>query len=135
VRCDLDATPTREVRRQIRELMAGRDGILVDDAVLVADELISNAHRHGRGPRSCRLVLIDQNRCVRVEVDDTSSEQPRLRTPDRTGGRGLVLVDRLATAWGVRNHADHKTVWAEVALDRAGGGGHARHLTMAPPGR
>lgn len=105
---------------------------MVDDAVLVADELISNAHRHGRAPRRCRLALIDQGRCVRIEVDDTSARQPRMRIPDRSGGRGLMLVDRLASSWGVCNHADHKTVWAELALDRAGSSGHARHLTVAP---
>lgn len=133
IQCDLDATPSREVRGLLRYLLSGRDGILVDDAVLVADELVSNAQRHGRAPRRCRLALIDQGRCVRVEVDDSSPAQPRLRTPDRSGGRGLVLVDRLSSSWGVRNHADHKTVWAELALDRAGSSGHARHLTVAPP--
>jgi hypothetical protein len=132
VTCDLDATSAREVRGLVRELLSGRDGILVDDAVLVVDELASNAHVHARGPRSCRLILIDQDRCVRIEVDDASPAQPRLRNPDRTGGRGLVLVDRLASSWGVRNHGAHKTVWAELALDRAGSSGHARHLNVAP---
>jgi two-component sensor histidine kinase len=133
VSCDLDATPTREVRQLLRELLTGRDGIMVDDTVLVADELISNAHQHGRGPRSCRLALIDQGRCVRIEVDDASPAQPAQRTPDRTGGRGLILVDRLASSWGVRNHPGHKTVWAELALDRPGSSGHAPHLSVAPP--
>jgi hypothetical protein len=142
VTCDLDATSAREVRGLVRELLSGRDGILVDDAVLVVDELASNAHVHARGPRSCRLILIDQDRCVRIEVDDASPAQPRLRNPDRTGGRGLVLVDRLASSWGVRNHGDgdpnravRKTVWAEVALDRAGSSDLARHLAVAPPER
>lgn len=130
--CDLDATPVREVRRLVRDMLNGRAGIMVDDAVLVADELISNAHQHGRAPRQCRFDLIDHGRCVRIEVDDCSPEQPRLRTPDRSGGRGLLLVDRLSSSWGVRNDADHKTVWAELALDQAGSSGHARHLKSVP---
>lgn len=135
VSCDLDANPCRRVRGLIRELLSGRDGIMVDDAVLVADELVSNAHRHGRASRTARFSLIDEGRCVRIEVDDASTRQPKLRVPDRSGGRGLVLVDRLASSWGVRNYADHKTVWAELALDRAGSSGHARHLGMAPSRR
>jgi hypothetical protein len=116
-------------------MLNGRAGIMVDDAVLVADELVSNAHQHGRAPRHCRFALIDQGRCVRIEVDDASSAQPRLRTPDRSGGRGLLLVDRLSSSWGVRNDADHKTVWAELALDQAGRSGHARHLNaVSNPG-
>jgi hypothetical protein len=37
------------------------------------------------------------------------------------GGRGLRLVERLATAWGVRRHADGKTVWCTVRLWRQPG--------------
>jgi hypothetical protein len=133
VSCDLDVTSTHEVRRLVRGLLPARSGIVADDAALVADELISNAHRHGSGPRACRLSLLDDGRCLRIEVDDTASAQPRLRTPDQFGGRGMILVDRLASSWGVWNHPDHKTVWADLALDGAGSSGHARHLAVAPP--
>lgn len=128
VGCDLDTTSTRDIRRTVRDMLAGYSGITVDDAVLVVDELVCNAHRHGETPRSCRLALLDQGRCLRVEVDDTSPQPPRMQEPDRTGGRGLLLVDQLASTWGVRRHAHHKTVWAELALDHAGSSGHARHL-------
>ncbi len=47
----------------------------------------------------------------------------------------MVLVDRLASSWGVENFADHKTVWAEMVLDGAGSSGHARHLGVVPPTR
>lgn len=129
---DLDKAPSRSVRDLVRDVLTGRTGVLVEDAVLVADELVSNAHRHGEAPRTCRLGLLDQGRRLRIEVDDASPAQPRMRTPDSTGGRGLVLVDRLATAWGVQRHAHHKTVWAEFVLDRPGGSGHVPHMTAAP---
>ena len=87
--------------------------------------------RTGTAPRVCRFGFLDQGRCLRIEVDDTAPEQPRIRTPDRTGGRGLVLVDRLASSWGVQHHAQHKTVWAELQLDQPGSSGHARHLKTA----
>ncbi|WP_133849221.1 ATP-binding protein [Labedaea rhizosphaerae] len=133
VSCDLDTTEFRELRQLVRALLSGHQhDIVVDDAVLVADELVSNAHKHGRAPRACRLTMVDQSRRLRIEVDDASPDQPRLRTPDMSGGRGLILVDRLATVWGVHNAATHKTVWAELSLDQSGSSGHARHLAMTP---
>ncbi|WP_170191918.1 ATP-binding protein [Saccharothrix syringae] len=126
----LDETSLREVRHLVRVLLDGRAGVAVDDAVLVTDELVSNARRHGEPPRTCRLALVDEARRLRVEVDDTSAEEPRIRTPDESGGRGLVIVDTLAEAWGVRHHPGGKTVWAEVVLDRPGGG-RAPHLSSA----
>ncbi|GAB2739608.1 ATP-binding protein [Amycolatopsis magusensis] len=132
--CDLDVTGNREVRQRIRDLLSGEAGLLVDDAVLVADELVSNAHRHGAPPRLCRFGLIDQRRSLRIEVDDASSGKPAIRPADATGGRGLLLVDRLASSWGVQQHGHHKTVWAELALDQPGSSGHAPHLAAAPRG-
>ncbi|MEV6913173.1 ATP-binding protein [Amycolatopsis sp. NPDC051071] len=128
---DLDATATRELRQAVRRALAGYRGFTVDDAVLVADELISNAHRHGDAPRTCRLDLTRQGRYLRIEVDDASPRQPRHRTPDGSGGRGLMLIDRLASTWGVENHPRHKTVWAELALNRDGSSGRAPHLAAA----
>ncbi|WET77431.1 ATP-binding protein [Amycolatopsis sp. QT-25] len=128
---DLDTTETRDVRHGVRQALARYRGLTVDDAVLVADELISNAHRHGDAPRTCRLELTHEGRYLRIEVDDASPRQPRPRTPDGSGGRGLMLIDRLASSWGVRNGARHKTVWAELALDREGSSGHAPHLAAA----
>ncbi|WP_125683038.1 ATP-binding protein [Amycolatopsis sp. WAC 04182] len=125
---DLDTTSTRAVRHGVRQALGGYRGLAVDDAVLVADELVSNAHQHGDAPRACRLELTHRG-SLRIEVDDASPRQPRRRTPDGTGGRGLLLIDRLASAWGVRNHADHKTVWVELALNREGN--HAPHLAAA----
>jgi two-component sensor histidine kinase len=129
--CDLETTTTRDVRHRVRDLLTGRAGVVVDDAVLVADELVSNAHRHGTAPRVCRLGLIHQGRCLRIEVDDASPHEPKIRTPDRSGGRGLVLIDRLASSWGVYRHGHHKTVWAELVLDRTGSSGHAPYLKPA----
>jgi anti-sigma regulatory factor (Ser/Thr protein kinase) len=129
VACDLDRTPNSHVRDLVRELLAGRSGVMVEDAVLVADELVSNAHQHAVAPRQCRLTLLDGGSRLRIEVDDASPEPPRERTPDSSGGRGLILVARLSSNWGVHRHADHKTVWADLAFDRPGSSGHAPHMT------
>jgi len=56
---------------------------------------------------------------VWVEVIDTDMRLPRIRSAAETdeGGRGLYLVDQLATRWGSRPTKDGKAVWFEVAID------------------
>lgn len=132
VMCDLDGASFREVRRLVRDMLAGRDDLTADDAVLVSDELVSNAHRHGASPRYCRIALLESGQRLRIEVDDGSPWPPRKRTPDHTGGRGLVLVDQLTDRWGVQQHRNSKTVWAEFVLNRPAGSGKAPHLTLSP---
>ncbi|SFW86909.1 ATP-binding protein [Amycolatopsis australiensis] len=132
VRCDLDTTPFREVRRLVRGLLVDRGDVVVEDATLIADELVSNAHQHAPGPRMCRLSLLDHGRYLRIEVEDASPAPPRIRAPDARGGRGMVLIDQLASSWGVEHHDHHKTVWAHLRLDRAGSNSRARHLALAP---
>lgn len=132
--CDLENTSVRRVRQLVRELFGRQVGVLLDDAVLVADELVSNAIQHGQGPRSCRLTLIGEGRGLRAEVTDAGPGEPRFRTPDNTGGRGLMLVDRLATAWGVHWFPGYKTVWAELLMDTRERKRRASYLAVAQPG-
>jgi two-component sensor histidine kinase len=123
----LDDVSPGDVRQLVRALLDGRDGMVVDDAVLVTDELVTNAVRHGGPHRTCRLALIAGGSRLRIEVVDGATTQPRFREPDSTGGRGLVLIDQLASAWGVAQHRDGKTVWAEMAMN----GSPVRHLSAA----
>src|SRR6516165_6761950 len=55
---------------------------------------------------------------VWVEVFDTDMRLPRIRSAAETdeGGRGLYLVDQLASRWGSRPTKDGKAVWFEVAI-------------------
>ncbi|GAA1672171.1 ATP-binding protein [Fodinicola feengrottensis] len=116
----VDGDSLELVRRSVRELMAGYVGIAIDDAVLVAYELVSNALRHGLPPCACRLIAVDESRSLRIEVDDASADTPRVRTPDLSGGRGLFIVNQLASSWGVICQDAHKTVWAEMNLSHSG---------------
>lgn len=124
---DLDNVSPGDVRQLVRTLLDGRDGMIVDDSVLVTDELVTNALRHGGQPRSCRLVLVDGGGTLRIEIDDSDPTPPRFREPDSTGGRGLVLIDQLAAAWGVVRHERGKTVWAEMTMASS----PVRHLSAA----
>jgi hypothetical protein len=53
---------------------------------------------------------------VWVEVFDPDLRLPRIRTAGETdeGGRGLYLVEQLATRWGSRPTPEGKAVWFEV---------------------
>lgn len=102
------------LRQRVRDMLSGRDDLVVDDAILVADELVTNALRHGQAPCRCRLTLTEQGRRLRIEVDDAASTQPQTRTPDQHGGRGLALVDLLAASWEVQRCAPHKTAGSSV---------------------
>lgn len=118
VEVDLETAPAAQVRAEVRRLVGRCLGIEVCDAVQVSDELVSNACRHARSPRTCRLMN-DGRGGFRIEVDDASPAPARVRRPDHTGGRGLLLVTQLATRWGTDYRDGGKTVWAE--LDRHAG--------------
>jgi len=83
--------------------------------MLLTSEIVTNAVKHGRAPVHLS-VDCDRNGIV-VAVDDANPELPRTRKTDRRrhSGRGLVLVQRLATDWGVRRTATGKQVWFRVA--------------------
>jgi hypothetical protein len=59
------------------------------------------------------------------EVSDASVTAPHHRRADRydEGGRGLMLVARLAMRWGTRYTRTGKTIWAQQQLPRHLSGG------------
>lgn len=111
---DLREVP--EARRALRELLRhwGRPGSS-EIAELLTSELVTNALVHT--DRDAVLTATVSPRGLRVEVRDFVGRRPRLRAPvadDGTHGRGLVLVESLADAWGVRAHGVGKAVWFEL---------------------
>jgi anti-sigma regulatory factor (Ser/Thr protein kinase) len=87
---------------------------VADTAVLLVSELVTNAVLHARTPLHLRIRW-HANR-LRVEVGDGNPAHPTVQKPDpfSPGGRGLLLVDRLAPAWGVEEKAAGKVVWFEL---------------------
>ncbi|MEX3102375.1 MULTISPECIES: ATP-binding protein [unclassified Streptomyces] len=99
------------------------DDDFTEELVLVVDELVSNAVTHGRVPgttgRQVRLSISRDGDLFRVEVRDTQSDrmpQPCKAGPGDEKGRGLALIESLATSWGVTGEVIGKTVWAEKVL-------------------
>ena len=65
-----------------------------------------------------RLTADPTSTAAAQRFSDASHALPVLQEEDghlRESGRGLHLVDALATAWGVIPHAAGKTVWFELA--------------------
>ncbi|AZQ38335.1 ATP-binding protein [Streptomyces cyaneochromogenes] len=118
-RADLRAVP--EARKALRELLRtwGRPG-RSDIAELLTSELVTNAMVHT--DREAVLTATVGPGGLRVEVRDFVSRRPRPRVPnadDGTNGRGLLLVQSLADAWGVQPHGVGKAVWFELDADAA----------------
>jgi anti-sigma regulatory factor (Ser/Thr protein kinase) len=88
---------------------------LATDAALVVTELATNAIEHARSDFTVSVVVPDAG--VRIEVRDWSPLEPRIQTSSTiaTSGRGLLLVDALASAWGIVRNGDVKVVWAQLA--------------------
>ena len=88
----------------------------LEDACLVLSELVTNALRHGLGAIVVHAALVDDE-CLRLSVTDWADEVPRLLAPDpdRIGGVGLHVVERLSTEWNVAPFPGGKTVWASIA--------------------
>ena len=91
---------------------------LLDDALVLVSELVSNALQHGQ-PRIV-LRLRSDPPGIGVAVQDAGPELPQAATqprdPAATRGRGLLIVNALATDWGVRpsDPPPGKTVWFEL---------------------
>ena len=85
---------------------------------VLISELATNAVRHAR--TLFAVAVIWDGRALRVEVSDASlvTPQPQLAVDaDREGGRGLLLVDAIATDWGVDLYPRGKTVWFTIRRD------------------
>ena len=119
-RLDSSAAAVGHMRRELGVAL-DRCG-MSDDAhemvLLVAYELAANAVEHVGGP--VEVVTTLSAGSVRIEVSDGSPEAPLLRPRDPLAlrGRGLQVVDGLASRWSWNAEDTGKTVWAEVLTDR-----------------
>ena len=88
----------------------------LETIALLVTELVTNAILHARTP--LQLTLESRPGHVRICVEDESNEQPALRhyESDAVTGRGLALVQQLASSWGVDTTPSGKAVWCEVAV-------------------
>ncbi len=98
----------RSARRFVGALIP--DASQRETAELLVSELASNAIRYAPGRFEVRVQLTPM---IRIEVRDASERMPSIMTPrtDVERGRGLRIVNELATSWGVEPELGGKVVW------------------------
>lgn len=102
----------RKTLRQLLITWGYVDGDWLDSACLVMAELVTNAVLHGGG---CLEVAVQAHEeTIMISAADGSSIVPRRKRGQRSGGLGLVLIERLSTAWWVENHQGGKRVWIRL---------------------
>lgn len=110
-------------RRRVREtlgLFQADPGVL-DDAELLASELVTNGVLHARGCPAGSVLeffLIRDRESLFLECRDASRELPRsMGAPDTLAqsGRGMFLIARLSVDHGIYlTHESGKSVWCEL---------------------
>lgn len=142
-------TGVAEARRKLRTELCARDvpDPVIDDAVLILSELLTNSFRHARpleghgadrgtedrDPRAGIRAAwaIDEDGLLAVEVTDGGgATRPRPSSPSLSahGGRGLGIVGNLALRWGVRDAPGEVTTWALLPVRSR----HARRDDLVP---
>jgi anti-sigma regulatory factor (Ser/Thr protein kinase) len=106
-------------RRFVREVVATEQMKVAPDVVaLLTSELATNAVVFGNADIFAVQVCESRRGAgIRVEVLDSNPSRPELREPDDEAvhGRGLLLVNSLATEWGSYNlPGARKAVWFEL---------------------
>ena len=108
------ATQARRLAREQLQALCPSDTL--DTIALLVTELATNAVLHARTP--FQLSLESRPGHVRICVEDQSTDRPAVRRydSDAVTGRGLALVEQLASSWGVDTTPTGKVVWCEVPI-------------------
>ncbi|MFH9430056.1 SpoIIE family protein phosphatase [Streptomyces sp. NPDC017615] len=108
-----------EARQHLRELL--HDWVppeQVDAAVLLISEMITNVLVHTDADALLLAEIFGEHghRRLRVQVSDSGDDLPHKRRPGElaSSGRGLMLIEMLADAWGVEPRGEGKSIWFEL---------------------
>ncbi|WP_313905776.1 ATP-binding protein [Streptomyces malaysiensis] len=121
-----------KARRRVVELAKflslSLDEAATGDLALLAGELIANAIVHTGAP--CTVCVTASGSRVQVEVTDVDRGDlsPRRADLDDETGRGLFLINALASDWGTRLDRAGKITWFTLGPERALADG----LALAP---
>jgi anti-sigma regulatory factor (Ser/Thr protein kinase) len=114
---DFPAAPQQagEARRFLAEVLDDRPG---DDAILCLSELVTNACLYSASAQQGGVLAVRvqlHGAHLRVEVCDEGGPWTENQREDAQGGRGLLIVDRLASTWGRSGNAETGWItWFEM---------------------
>ncbi|MFC0842467.1 ATP-binding protein [Streptomyces noboritoensis] len=121
----LDPGSAGEARRYVHAFLGGtRPGVLEEDSLLIVSELVTNAVRYGAGPVWFCLRHVTQSdgvEALHLLVGDHGPGcdldlEPTGGAADSTSGRGLGIVDALASTWGSTRAQGHHIMWASLEV-------------------
>jgi anti-sigma regulatory factor (Ser/Thr protein kinase) len=116
-----------EARRFVRETAAGDvQPQVLDDALLLTSELVTNAVRHAghaiEDPIEVEVSVDDEALRVTVRDKGPGFDPARPREQGEEGGLGYHLVKAISSRWGVERTAVGTHVWFEIGERTAGPG-------------
>lgn len=111
---DSPRSARHDVKAALERTVGGSGNGSIDVVELLTSELVTNAVKHAHSTARVAVEVVGPR--VRVSVTDDGPGVPATGhpSPDAESGRGLELVDSLATSWGVTPHDIGKTVWFEA---------------------
>jgi anti-sigma regulatory factor (Ser/Thr protein kinase) len=116
----LPATPEapRIARAVVAQVLGAGDPDVADRAALLVSEVTTNAVIHAHSDQPLRLIAGCSNGQLHVEVHDGDPAPPvrRWNGTLAEGGRGMELLELLATRHGTRLLGDGKAVWFELTV-------------------
>lgn len=105
-----------QARRHLEQTCPHLSPAVRSDAAIVLSEVVTNAVLHAR--TMITIAIECDEAAVAVAVTDNSSEAPRPRGHGDLdeGGRGLLLIEQLATCWGYDASSDGegKVIWFRI---------------------
>jgi CheY-like chemotaxis protein/anti-sigma regulatory factor (Ser/Thr protein kinase) len=115
-----DISAAADARSFVTDALRAHDSELLASVELLVSELVTNAVVHASSAPRVDVQLTEDTARVEVFDDDPALPEAQLAPPGSRGGRGLFLVDRLASRWGATPHPDGgKVVWFEIDRGRA----------------
>jgi hypothetical protein len=114
-RCHCSRSNPSEGVSYVSQVLRGNcDSALLDRAVVLTEELVQNAVWYTRGDFAVTVTVGDDH--IRIGVTDQCADRPVFRRPDweMGRGRGLTMLNKMTSQWGVRSASSGKTVWFEL---------------------
>jgi len=87
---------------------------VLDIAQLLVTEAVANGVRHAHSDVRVVVDLTDRLRIEAWDGDIVGAPRPQHAPPAADHGRGVDLIEALASKWGYERGAQEKQVWFEL---------------------